>query len=123
MSLDSQGVNIDVKMDKDNLYVEESFSDLTSGYIRRLMPVTQDGLPDTTRKTIFIAQTQVMTQGGPLPIQGPIEADNLKDALEKFPDAVNAAIEQLIERSNEMRREEASKIVVPGSEVSSIFTK
>ncbi|MBU1055542.1 MAG: hypothetical protein KKC46_17225 [Proteobacteria bacterium] len=110
-------------MDKDNLYMEESFSDLTSGYIRRLTPVTQDGLPDTTRKTIFIAQTQVMTQGGPLPIQGPIEADSLKDALEKFPDAVNAAIEQLIERSNEMRREEASKIVLPGSEVSSIFTK
>lgn len=123
MSLDSQGVNIDIKMDKDNLYVEESFSDLTSGYIRRLTPVTQDGLPDKTRKTIFIAQTQVMTQGGPLPIQGPIEADSLKDALDKFPDAVNAAIEQLIERSNEMRREEASKIVVPGSEVSSIFTK
>jgi len=123
MSLDSQGVNVNVKMDKDNLYMEESFSDLTSGYIRRLTPVTQDGLPDTTRKTIFIAQTQVMTQGGPLPIQGPIEADSLKDALEKFPDAVNAAIEQLIERSNEMRREEASKIVLPGSEVSSIFTK
>ncbi|MBA3034912.1 MAG: hypothetical protein FP814_00295 [Desulfobacterium sp.] len=123
MITNEQGVNIDVKIDRDNLYIEESFTDLTAGYIRRLTPVTPDGLPDNSRKTIFIAQTQVMTQGGPLPIQGPIEADNFKQALEKFPAAVNEAVEMLIERSNEMRRQEASKIVLPGSEVSSIFTK
>lgn len=123
MNTNEQGVNIDVKIDQDNLYTEESFTDLTAGYIRRLNPVTRDGLPDSTRKAIFIAQTQIMTQGGLLPIQGQIEANNLKEALEKFPAAVNEAVQQLIERTNEMRRQEASRIVVPGSNVSNLFTK
>ena len=123
MITNEQGVSIDVKIDQDNLYIEESFTDLTAGYIRRLTPVTHDGLPDNTRKTIFIAQTQIMTQGGLLPIQGQIEADKLKDALEKFPAAVNKAVEILIQRSNEMRREESSRIIVPGSDVSSAFMK
>jgi hypothetical protein len=123
MITNTQGVNIDVKIDQDNLYIEESFTDLTAGYIRRLTPVTHDGFPDNTRKAIFIAQTQIMTQGGLIPIQGQIEANNLKEALEKFPAAVNEAVDKLIERTNEMRRQEASRIVVPGSEVSSIFTK
>ncbi len=123
MSANDQVVNVDVKMDGDNLYIEESITDLTAGYIRRLTPVTSDGLPDNNRKTLFIAQTQIMTQGGLLPIQGQIEAGNLKEALGKFPAAVNKAVEVLIERTNEMRRQEASRIVVPGSNVSNLFTK
>jgi len=42
-----------------------------------------------------------------------IEAKSLEDALEKFPDAVNAALEQAIDEAREMRREAASRIVVP----------
>ena len=111
-----QSIKIDVKMDQDNLYLEESFTDLKAGSIRRLTPVMPDGLPDKKRNIFFMAQTQLMTQAGLLPIQCEIEAQTLKEAMEKFPAAVNEAVEKLVERANEMRRQEASRIIVPGSD-------
>ncbi len=118
-----QSIKIDVKMDQDNLYLEESFTDLKAGSIRRLTPVMPDGLPDKKRKIFFMAQTQLMTQAGLLPIQCEIEAQTLKEAMEKFPAAVNEAVEKLVERANEMRRQEASRIIVPGSEMRNISLK
>jgi len=118
-----QSIKIDVKMDQDNLYLEESFTDLKAGSIRRLTPVMHDGLPDKKRKIFFMAQTQLMTQAGLLPIQCEIEAQTLKEAMEKFPAAVNEAVEKLVERANEMRRQEASRIIVPGSEMRNIHMK
>jgi hypothetical protein len=118
-----QSIKIDVRMDQDNLYLEESFTDLKAGSIRRLTPVMPDGLPDKKRKIFFMAQTQLMTQAGLLPIQCEIEAQTLKEAMEKFPAAVNEAVEKLVERANEMRRQEASRIIVPGSEMRNIHMK
>ncbi len=118
-----QSIKIDVRMDQDNLYLEESFTDLKAGSIRRLTPVLPDGLPDIKRKIFFMAQTQLMTQAGLLPIQCEIEAQTLSEAMEKFPAAVNDAVEKLVERANEMRRQEASRIIVPGSEMRNIHMK
>jgi len=42
-----------------------------------------------------------------------IEAKTLDEALQKFPDGVKVALEQAIEEAREMRRESASRIVVP----------
>jgi len=123
MSGNEQSIKIDVSMDQDNLYIEESFTDLKAGSIRRLTPVMPDGLPDKKRKIFFMAQTQLMTQAGLIPIQCEIEAQTLKEALEKFPAAVNEAVEKLVERANEMRRQEASRIIVPGSEMRNIHLK
>ena len=123
MSGSEQSIKIDVRMDQDNLYLEESFTDLKAGSIRRLTPVLPDGLPDKKRKIFFMAQTQLMTQAGLLPIQCEIEAQTLSEAMEKFPAAVNDAVEKLVERANEMRRQEASRIIVPGSEMRNIHMK
>jgi len=123
MSGNEQSIKIDVRMDQDNLYLEESFTDLKAGSIRRLTPVMPDGLPDKKRKIFFMAQTQLMTQAGLLPIQCEIEAQTLREAMEKFPAAVNEAVEKLVERANEMRRQEASRIIVPGSEMRNIHMK
>ena len=123
MSGNEQSIKIDVRMDQDNLYLEESFTDLKAGSIRRLTPVMPDGLPDKKRKIFFMAQTQLMTQAGLLPIQCEIEAQTLKEAMEKFPAAVNEAVEKLVERANEMRRQESSRIIVPGSEMRNIHMK
>ena len=38
----------------------------------------------------------------------------LDEAIEKFPEAVNAAVERMVEQAREMQRQEASRIVVPG---------
>ena len=104
----------DMKADIDNLYREESFSDLKVAQIRRLSPVKPDGSPDESRTTLFIGETQLMSPRGPVPIHCPIEAADLSDAFDKFPDAVNVAVEKLIEEAKEIQRQEASRIVVPG---------
>ena len=110
------GQRIDeIRVDPDNLHREDVFSDMRLATIRRLQPIREDGSPDPTRPTTYIAETTIVSQLGPIPVQSPIEADSLKDAFLKFPDAIKTAVERLSERAHEMRREEASRIVVPGS--------
>jgi len=104
----------EIQVDKNNLYREETYSDLKVASIRRLTPVREDGSDDPERDTIFIGETTLMSQRGPLPVQAPIEAATLAEAFEKFPEAVNAAVENLIEQAKEIQRQEASRIVVPG---------
>ncbi len=116
MSDRQAGQRIDeISADLDNLHREDVFSDLRLATIRRLQPIRPDGNPDPTRPTTYIAETTIVSQLGPIPVQSPIEADSLKDAFTKFPEAIKAAVERLSERAQEMRREEASRIVVPGS--------
>ena len=105
----------DVKVDVDNLYREESFTDLRVASIRQLIPVKRDGSRDTSREIVFIGNTNVMSSVGPLPIESPIDAGTLEDAIEKFPEAVEEAFARLVERAKEQQREQASRIVVPGA--------
>jgi hypothetical protein len=104
----------EMNADLDNLYREESFTDLKVAQIRRLTPVNLDGTEDASRPVIFIGETQLMSARGPLPIQAPIDAADIKEAFEKFPEAINVAVERMIEEAKEMQRQEASRIVVPG---------
>ena len=104
----------EMQVDLDNLYREESFTDLRIAQIRRLTPVKPDGTEDDTRKMIFIGETQLMSARGPLPIHTPIDATDLAQAFEKFPEAINVAVENMIEEAKELQRQEASRIVVPG---------
>jgi len=106
----------EIQVDKNNLYREETFSDLKVASVRRLTPVKEDGSEDPERDTIFIGETTLMSQRGPLPVQAPIEAANLAEAFDKFPEAVNAAVDQLVEQAREIQRQEASRIVVPGQQ-------
>jgi len=104
----------DVKVDKSNLYKEESFTDLKVATLRRLSPIREDGSPDDTRPVLFTGETTLMSERGPLPIQCPIEAKDLNEAMDKFPEAVQAAVERLIDQAREMQRQQMSRIVVPG---------
>lgn len=104
----------DMQVDLENLYREESFTDLRIAQIRRLTPVKPDGTQDEERKVMFIGETQLMSARGPLPIHTPIDATDLAQAFEKFPEAINKAVERMIEEAKELQREEASRIVVPG---------
>ena len=103
----------DISFDAANLYQEELFTDRTAGAIRRLTPVTSDGLRDPSRPVLFSGQTQLMTPGGVLPLGFEMEAGTLAEAIEQFPAAVRQALEQAIEEAREMRREQQSRIVVP----------
>src|SRR5690242_18346977 len=98
----------DVKVDKTNLYKEESFTDLKVATIRRLSPIKEDGSPDASRPVLFTGETTLMSDRGPLPIQCPIEAKDLQEAMEKFPEAVQGAVEKLIEQAREIQRQQMS---------------
>ncbi len=103
----------DIKLDATQLYREEIFTDRKAGTLRRLVPVLADGNTDASRPVLYSGQTQLLTPAGVLPLAFELEAVSLEDACNKFPDAVKIAIEQAIEEAREMRREAASRIVVP----------
>jgi hypothetical protein len=103
----------EVKLDATTLYREEVFTDRRAGTIRKLTPVKIDGSVDGARAVLFSGQTQLLTPAGVLPLVFEIEADTLQGAIDKFPEGVKAALEQAIDEAREMRREQASRIVVP----------
>jgi hypothetical protein len=103
----------DIQVDRHGLYREEVYTDRKAGTVRRLVPVTATGATDTTRSVLFSGQTQLLTPGGVLPLSFEIEGASLEAALDNFPAAVHAALEQAIEEAREYRREAASRIVVP----------
>ena len=103
----------EIKLDVTQLYREEIFTDRKAGTLRRLVPVLADGNTDPARPILYSGQTQLLTPAGVLPLAFELEATSLEDACSKFPEAVKVAIEQAIEEAREMRREAASRIVVP----------
>jgi hypothetical protein len=109
----------EIKLDAKSLYREEVFTDLRVGTLKQLTPVTSDGSRDLGRPMAYVGETQLMSQVGPLPVQAPIEADNLQQAMERFPAAVQRAVEAMINEVKELQRKEMSRIVVPGAETTS----
>jgi hypothetical protein len=106
----------EIKVDQKNLYREEVYTDLRFATIRQLTPVLPDGQKDDRRKTLFFGQTQMMSPAGAIPLQFSLEANNLKQAMEKFPQAVEKSVEEFVESAKEAKRQADSRIVVPGSE-------
>lgn len=100
-------------MDSAQIYREESFTDRKVGTIRRLTPVNAAGVPDAARPVLFVGQAQVMTPMGAVPISFEIEAATLDAAIEKFGAAAEQAVQQTMQELQEMRREQASSLVIP----------
>ena len=109
----------DLKLDEKSLYQEEVFTDLRVGSLKQLTPVTKDGSRDMGRPMVYVGETQLMSQVGPLPVQTRIEAENLQAAIERFPAAIQTAVEAMIDEVKELQRKEMSRIVVPGAETAS----
>ena len=100
-------------MDATQVYREEIFTDRKVGTIRRMTPVTVDGTVDATRLVIFVGQAQVMTPMGAVPISFELDAVTLEAAVEKFGAAAEQAVHQTMRELQEMRREQASSLVIP----------
>ena len=109
----------EIKLDEKNLYKEEVFTDLRVGSLKQLTPVTKEGERDLARPMAFIGETQLMSQVGPRPVQTRIEAENLQAAIERFPAAIQTAVEAMIDEVKDIQRKEMSRIVVPGAETTS----
>lgn len=104
----------DITMDGANLYSEETFTDRKVGTLQRLSPITADGEPDAARPVIYVGQTQILTPGGALPLSFEVEAASLEEAVSKFGEGAQAAVETTMQRLDELRRQSASSLIVPG---------
>ena len=100
-------------MDAEGLYQEENFTDRRVGAIRRLTPVRPDASVDPSRPVLFIGQAEIMTNMGPVPLSFEIEGTTLEEAVQGFSVAAQAAIERTVQQIQEMRRQQASQLVVP----------
>jgi hypothetical protein len=100
-------------MDAAQIYREETFTDRRVGTIRRLTPVTADGAPDPARMVLFVGQAQVMTPMGAVPISFELDSPTLAGAIAKFGDAAEQAVQQTMRELQEIRREQASSLVIP----------
>ncbi|BCX88600.1 hypothetical protein MIN45_P0969 [Methylomarinovum tepidoasis] len=101
------------RMNPDNLYREETYTDLKTGTIKRLIPVTAEGMTDPNRREMFLGQATIMTPVGSLPLSFEIEADTLKDAVEKYGEAAEKGIRETMEELRRLQQEQASSLVIP----------
>lgn len=106
---------MNISMDQDNLYKEEMFTDRKMGTIRVMTPIKSDGSVDAARAVVYVGQAQLMTPMGALPLAFEIDAASLADAVTKYPDGAQKAVDSAMEELKELRRQQASSIVVPGS--------
>jgi hypothetical protein len=104
----------DNAMDPNSLYREENFTDQKLGAIRKLIPVNSDGSDDKDREVIFFGSAQVMTPMGALPLNFALEGSTIGAAAEDFAGKAAIAVEEAAKELENMRREQASQIVVPG---------
>jgi hypothetical protein len=105
---------LDITMDAASLYREEIYTDRRIGTIRALVPVHPSGAADAARATVYMGEAQIMTQMGPLPVSFEIEATSLADAVSGYAEAAQVAVERTVRELQEMRRQAASSLVLPG---------
>ena len=99
------------KLDRSNLYQEETFTDLKTGTVKRFTPIKPDGTPDKSRKTIFAGQANLYTPHGPLPIQNVIQAKDLSQAFKRFSEAMEEAVKRLVEEASKMKDQKPSPLI------------
>ena len=102
------------EMDPNGLFREENFTDQKMGTIRKLVPVKADGSDDPDREVRFFGAAQVMTPMGALPLNFELDGATIGEAASDFAAKAQIAVEEAGKELEKMRREQASKIVVPG---------
>jgi hypothetical protein len=111
LEADTGDETFDFKLDRNNLFQEETFTDVRNGSVKRFTPIRPDGTPDKSRKTIYLGQTSLYTPEGPLPLQNVIAAKDLAQAFKRFPEAMEEAVQRLMEEAKKMKDEKASPII------------
>ena len=109
-------VDGEIRMSAADLYREDTYTDRQVGTLQILTPVKSDGSTDFSRQRVFVGQTQILTPAGALPVSFEIDARSLEEAIGKFGDSAKDALAGTMQRLEEMRREAASSIIVPGSD-------
>ena len=95
----------EIGVDTENLYLEEVFTDLGAGTIRRLTPVKTDGSADVGRDILFMGQAQVMSATA-FALQFELAGPDLESAIESFPVAAEEAVKKMVEEIKELQRQQ-----------------
>jgi hypothetical protein len=90
----AEKIRINLNVDRNNLYREDSVTDIKVAAIRRLTPIKADGSDDDSRDTIYMGQTQLMSPSGPILLQSLLEAKTLEEAMDNFPVAMEKEVEK-----------------------------
>jgi hypothetical protein len=108
-----ESLDLELKMEESDLYQEEIITDRRVGTIQRLTPIDKTGKPDPGRPVVYVGQTQLMSRMGALPLNFEIPGDSLEQAVQNFATAANGALQETMQKLEEMRREQASSLIVP----------
>ena len=98
---------INLNVDRENLYREDSVTDVKVAAIRRLTPIKADGSDDDNRDPMFMGQTQLMSPSGPILLQSLLEARTLEEAMDKFPDAMQKEVEKAMAQAEKNHKKKA----------------
>ena len=109
----------EAQLDKENLYREETYTDMKIGSLHKLIPIKIDGTPDESRPAHFTARTQLMSPSGPVPVQADLKAETLETALEEFPSAISVAVEEMVSQAQKFQQEQEKQ---PGDDGPVILT-
>ena len=112
----------DAVMDAASLYREEIVTDRKVGTIRMMVPIKDDGSPDSVRPTVYSGEAQIMTNMGALPVSFDIEAKDLAEAVAKYGEAAKVGIERTMRELQELRRQASSGLIVPPAGAASALT-
>ena len=94
MTSRAEKAKINLNVDRNNLYREDSVTDIKVAAIRRLTPIKADGSDDDSREPMFMGQTQLMSPSGPILLQSMLEARTLEEAMDKFPEAMQKEVDK-----------------------------
>lgn len=98
---------INLNVDRNNLYREDSVTDVKVAAIRRLTPIKVDGSDDDSRDPMFMGQTQLMSPSGPILLQSLLEARTLEEAMDKFPDAMQKEVDKAMAQAEKNHKKKA----------------
>ena len=99
MSANARQAMTEFKVDTENLYREESVTDLKVASIRVLIPIHPDGRDELDRDRVYVGSTQLMSPEGPIPLQAPLPAETLEEAMAVFPEAMRRALNDMVEKN------------------------
>ncbi len=111
--------SIDFQVDQDNLFREETITDLKIATIRKMIPIKPDGSDDDDRDVVFIGAAQIGTPQGPVPIEAILEAANFKEAMTVFPFAMEEETKNVVAHfkrlnATQKKAKASSPPIVPG---------
>lgn len=93
-------------MRAENLYMTNTYVDPTAGTLLHNIPMTEDGMYDSSRPDVFSGNCLISTPQGPRSITFVIKAATLKEAIIEFANALRDAIKEM--QSEQIRKNIAS---------------